>query len=65
MIPESVFPKLFPKKTLTKNHKRGARTKTKAILVLISIYHFKFFKLYIVKSYDYLEFWLPKVTFKD
>ncbi|MND98596.1 hypothetical protein D3C80_909560 [compost metagenome] len=46
--PETDLPKLFPKKTLIKNPKKGARTKTKAILVFISIYPFKFFKLSIV-----------------
>ena len=45
IIPETVFPKRFPKKTLIKNPKKGASTKTKAILVFISIYPFKFFKL--------------------
>jgi hypothetical protein len=31
IIPESDFPRLLPKKTLIKNPKKGARTKTKAI----------------------------------
>ena len=45
MIPETDFPKLFPKKTLIKNPKKGVNSKTKAKLVSIAIYPFKFFKL--------------------
>ena len=43
-----IFLDFFPKKILIKNPNKGARTKTKAILVFISIYPFKFFKLSIV-----------------
>jgi hypothetical protein len=46
--------RLLPKKTLIKILKR-ARTKTKAILVFISIYPFKFFKLSIVIEPKFLK----------
>ena len=55
IIPEIDFPRLLPKKILIKNPKKGARTKTKAILVFISIYPFKFFKLSIVIEPKFLE----------
>ena len=55
IIPEAVFPKVYPKKTLIKNPKKGANTKTKAKLVSISIYPFKFFKLSILIEPKFLK----------
>ena len=53
--PETVFPRLFPKKTLIKNPKKGESNKTKAKLVSIAVYPFKFFKLSIVIEPRFLK----------
>ena len=53
--PETVFPKFFPKNTLIKKPTKGARTKTNAMLVFISIYPFKFFKLSILIDPRFLK----------
>ena len=45
MIPDSDFPKFFPKKTFSKKPSKGVNSKTKAKLVSIENYPFKFFKL--------------------
>ena len=44
-IPTMLFPAFFPKKTLNKNPKKGANSKTKTKRVSIEDYPFKFFKL--------------------
>ena len=45
MVPDTVFPNAFPKKTLIKNPIKGAKTNTKAKVVSIECYPFNFFKL--------------------
>lgn len=55
MIPETVFPRLFPKKMLIKNPAKGARTNSKAIVVFISIYPFKFFRVSILIEPEFLN----------
>ena len=44
MIPEAVFPIVFPKKILIKNPNKGDNNKSKAKFVSIENYPFKFFK---------------------
>ena len=55
ITPDNVFPKLFPKKTLIKNPKKGANNKSKAKFVFIIVYPFKFFKLSIVMDPKFLN----------
>jgi hypothetical protein len=43
-IPTMLLPAFLPKKTLNKNPKKGANSKTKTKLVSIEDYPFKFFK---------------------
>ena len=43
-IPTTFFPAFLPRKTLNKNPKKGANSKTKTKFVSIDDYPFKFFK---------------------